>query len=184
MQDFIKEAEDKMKKTAEALRKTLAGVRTGRATPGLVEGIMVEYYGTQAPIKQLATISVPEPRQITLQPYDKSAAQGIEKAILKSDLGVTPKIEGGLVRIILPQLNEERRKDLVKLVKKETEESKISIRNIRREIMDKLKAAKDKKEITEDIVKQKENELQKLTDREVAETDKYLAAKEKEILEV
>lgn len=184
MQDFIKEAEDKMKKALEALRKNFAGVRTGRASPGLVENISVEYYGTQVPLKQIASISIPEPRQIAIQPYDKSALQGIEKAILTSALGINPKIEGGMVRLMLPQLTEERRLELIKLIKKEAEESKVSVRNIRRDAIEHLKAAKVKKEITEDVEKMKESELQKTTDKETGDIDNLLAVKEKEILAV
>lgn len=184
MADFVKEADEKMKKALEALRKNFGGVRTGRASPALVENMMVEYYGTQVPLKSLGTISVPEPRQIAIQPYDKGAMQGIEKAIQKSDLGINPRVDGGVIRIALPSLNEERRRDLIKVIKKEAEDSKVSIRNIRREEIDNLKKAKDKKEITEDIEKMKEGELQKLTDAKVLEIDRLLAAKEKEILEV
>ncbi len=184
MQDFVKEAEQKMQKAIEVYKKNLAGIRTGRASAGLVDHITVEYYGAQVPIKQVASISVPEPRQIVIQAYDKSALQAIEKAILKSDLGINPKVESGLVRLILPQLTEDRRKDLIKIVKKEAEEAKIAVRNVRRDEMERLKAAKDKKEIAEDAEKTKEAELQKLTDKETAEIDKQLSLKEKEILEV
>jgi len=184
MGDPIKEAEVKMKKTLDALRQKYAAVRTGRATPALVEHVHVEYYGAQTPLRQLASISVPESRTIAIQPYDKNAAKDIEKAILKSDLGINPKIDGGIIRLNLPPLTEERRKDLVKLVKKEAEEAKITIRNIRREAMEQLKASKGSKELSEDVEKMKEEEAQKLTDREIAEIDKILAAKEKEIMEV
>lgn len=180
----VKDAENKMKKAIDAFKKNLAGIRTGRAAPGLIDHILVEYYGTQVPLKQIASISVPEPRQLAVQPFDKSAMQGIEKAILKSDLGINPKVEGGMIRLMLPQLTEERRRDLIKIIKKENEEAKVSIRNIRRDAMDALKTAKDKKEITEDIQKAKETELQKVTDRETSEIDKLSTQKEKEILEV
>lgn len=184
MQDFIKESQSKMNKAVESLKRNLSGIRTGRASAGLVDHLTVEYYGAQVPIKQVASISVPEPRQIAIQAYDKSALTAIEKAIQKSDLGVTPKLEAGVVRLMLPQLTEERRKDLTKIVKKEAEEAKVAVRNIRREIIEGLKAAKDKKEITEDIEKARETELQKVTDRETLEIDKLVAAKEKEIMEV
>lgn len=184
MQDFIKESEAKMRKALESLKKNLAGVRTGRASAGLVDHLTVEYYGAQVPIKQVASISVPEPRQIAIQAYDKSALQAIEKTILKSDLGINPKVDGGVIRLMLPQPTEERRKDLIKIVKKEAEETKVAIRNIRREIIDGLKNARDKKEITEDIEKAREVELQKVTDRETLEIDKLVAVKEKEIMEV
>ena len=184
MADIIKDTEAKMKKAIDVLKQKYAAVRTGRASSALVEHIKVEYYGTQTPLQQLAGISVPEAHTIAIQAYDKSAVKDIEKAILKSELGVTPKTEGGMIRINLPALTEERRKDLVKVVKKEAEEAKVVIRNLRREAMDQLKASKDKKEISEDIEKIKEEEAQKLTDRETMEIDKVLAAKEKEIMEV
>jgi len=184
MIDFIKEAEAKMKKSLEALKQKYAAVRTGRASPALVEHLHVEYYGAQVPLLQLAGISVPEPRTISIQPYDKGAVKEIEKAIMKSDLGLNPRTDAGVIRLNLPPLTEERRKELVKLVKKEAEEAKVVVRNIRREAMEHLKAAKEKKELAEDAEKAKEEELQKLTDRETVEIDKSLAAKEKEIMEV
>jgi len=184
MSDIIKDAEAKMKKGIDVFRRNLAGIRTGRAAPSLIENIEVEYYGTVVPIKQIANISVPEPRQLMVQPYDKSALTSIEKGIMKSELGVTPRNDSGVLRIILPQLTEERRKDLMKVIKKEGEEAKVAIRNVRREAMDLLKSAKEKKEITEDIEKSKEVDLQKLTDRETTEVDKVVGLKEKEIMEV
>ncbi len=184
MADAIKDAEAKMKKATEVLKQKYSAVRTGRASPALVEHLRVEYYGAQTPLQQLAGISVPEAHTISIPPYDKGAVKDIEKAILKSELGVTPRVDGGIIRLNLPPLTEERRKELVKLVKKEAEEAKVIIRNIRREAMEGLKASKDKKELSEDIEKVKEEEAQKLTDREISEIDKVLAAKEKEILEV
>lgn len=184
MGDIIKDNEIKMNKAVEAFKKILSGVRTGRASSGLVENISIEYYGSQTPLKQLAGISVPEPRQILIQPYDKSAIQAIEKSILKSELGISPRVEGGAIRLMLPSLTEERRKDLAKIVKKEAEDAKVAVRNIRREAMESLKTSKDKKEITEDVEKSKQTELQKITDRETQEIDKLLAIKEKEIMEV
>jgi len=184
MTDVLKDAEAKMKKAIEVLKQKYAAVRTGRATPALVEHLKVEYYGTQVPLQQLAGISVPEAHTIALQPYDKGAIKDIEKAIMKSELGVTPKTDSGVIRINLPPLNEERRKELVKMIKKEAEDAKIVIRNLRREAMETLKVSKEKKEITEDVEKLKEEEAQKITDREIAETDKAAAAKEKEIMEV
>lgn len=184
MSEVTKNAEAKMKKAIEALRKNLSGIRTGRASPALVEHLMVEYYGTQCPLQQLAGISIPEPRTISIQPYDKGAVKEIEKAIMKSDLGLSPKTDAGVIRLNLPQLTEERRKELVKLTKKEAEESKVALRNIRREAMDQLKAQKESKLLTEDALKMEEDELQKLTDRHTQETDKMFKAKEKEIMEV
>lgn len=180
MADPIKDTEAKMKKAVEVLKQRYAAVRTGRATPALVEHIQVEYYGSKVPLRQMASISVPEPRTISIQPFDKTAAKEIEKAIMTSDLGVTPRIDGGIVRLNLPQLNEERRKELVKLTKKEAEETKVVIRNLRREGIEGLKALKE----AEDLTKKKEEDIQKMTDRESAECDKLLAIKEKEIMEV
>jgi len=184
MSEVIKSAEVKMKKALEALRKNFSGVRTGRASPALVEHLIVEYYGTQCPLQQLAGISVPESRTISIQPYDKGAVKEIEKAIMKSNLGVTPKTDAGVIRLNLPQLTEERRKDLGKLIKKEAEDAKVALRNIRREAMDGLKQQKEKKELSEDALKMKEEELQKLTDRYSQEADKMLNAKDSEIMEV
>ncbi len=184
MADILKDAEAKMKKAIDVLKQKYAAVRTGRASPALVEHLKVEYYGAQVPLQQLAGISVPEAHTIALQPYDKGAVKEIEKAIQKSELGVTPKTDAGVIRIILPPLTEERRKDLVKMIKKEAEEAKVVIRNLRREAMEMLKVSKEKKEITEDIEKLKEEEAQKITDREILEADKAALLKEKEIMEV
>ncbi|OGC21467.1 ribosome recycling factor [candidate division WOR-1 bacterium RIFOXYB2_FULL_37_13] len=184
MQDAIKDSESKMKKALDVLKQSLTGIRTGRATPALIDGITVEYYGAQTPLKQIANISVPEPRQIAIQPYDKSSVQSIEKALLTSKLGITPKVESGMLRLFLPQLTEERRRDLIKIVKDEAEKEKVSIRNIRREGMEFLKKQKNDKVLTEDNVKDQEETIQKLTDRYIVEIDKVLAAKEKEVLEV
>lgn len=184
MSDAVKDAEGKMNKALEALKKSLASVRTGRASPTLVDHLIVEYYGAPTPLQQLAGISVPESRTIKITPYDKSAAGEIEKAILKSNLGVTPKMDAGVVILNLPPLTEERRKELVKMIKKDAEESKVSLRNVRREAMDLLKSAKEKKELSEDLHKIKEEELEKLTTHKIQEIDKQIIAKEKEIMEV
>lgn len=184
MPDVVQETESKMRKTIEAAAKTFAGVRTGRASPALLDNIVVEYYGALTPLKQLAQISVPEPRMMVVQSYDKNALKDIERAIQKSDLGINPMIEGGVVRLILPQLTEERRRDLVKLIKSETEKSKISLRNIRREVIDALKKQKEKKEISEDVAKSLEEKVQKITDKFSAEIDKLEKNKEAEIMEV
>ena len=181
MADAIAATEDKMKKAIDAFRKTMSGIRTGRASPALVDGITVEYYGTQMTMKQVANISVPEPRSIVIQPFDKSAMQEIEKAIMKSDLGVSPKTESGLIRLHMPPLTEERRKDLVKLIKKNGEEARIVLRNIRRDALDGIK--KDASS-PEDAKKKHEDTIQKLVVRYTAEIDKILTDKEKEIMEV
>lgn len=184
MEDIIKESESRMQKTLETLKKNFACVRANRASPSLLDHVQVEYYGSKVPLKQLAQISAPEPRALLVTPYDKTAAQGIEKAILTSDLGINPKIEGGFIRLILPELSQERRKDLIKVIRKETEESKIAVRNVRRDGLESLKKQKTEKKITEDEEKFKDKKIQELTDKFVAEVDRLLAAKEKEILEV
>ena len=184
MDDVLKESEAKMQKTIEALKKNFSAVRTGRASPALLDHIQVDYYGAKTPLKQLGQISAPEPRMLVITPYDKSASQAIEKAIMASDLGINPKIEGGLLRLSLPELSEERRKDLTKIIKKEAEEAKIGLRNVRRDAMEVLKKQKADKVITEDMEKMQDKKVQELIDRYSAETDKLLAAKEKEVLEV
>jgi ribosome recycling factor len=184
MDDILKESEAKMQKTIENLKKNFSAVRTGRAHPALLDHVQVEYYGSKVPLKQLSQISAPEPRMLVITPYDKNASQAIEKAILSSDLGINPKNEGGLLRLSLPELSEERRRDLTKIVKKEAEEAKIGMRNVRRDAIEVLKKQKAEKKITEDAEKMQDKKVQELIDKYSAETDKLLAAKEKEILEV
>lgn len=184
MQDVIKDSEGRMQKTLENLKKNFAAVRTGRANPALLDHVQVEYYGTNVPLKQIASVSAPEPRVLVVTPYDKNASQGIEKAILTSDLGINPKNEGGVIRLFLPEPSQERRKELVKVVKKEAEESKIAVRNVRRDAIEVLKKQKADKTITEDAEKMQDKKVQELTDKYCTEIDKFLAGKEKEILEV
>jgi len=184
MQDVIKDSETRMQKALEVLKKNFAAVRTGRANPALLDHVHVEYYGTSVPLKQLAQVSAPEPRCLLVTPYDKNAAQGIEKAILTSDLGINPKNEGGVIRLILPEPSEERRKELVKLTKKESEDAKIAVRNVRRDAIEILKKQKTDKQITEDAEKMQDKKVQELTDKYCKEIDSLLAAKEKEIMEV
>jgi ribosome recycling factor len=184
MQDVIKDGEARMQKALEVLKKNFAAVRTGRANPALLDHIHVDYYGTSVSLKQLAQVSAPEPRCLLITPYDKTAAQAIEKAILTSDLGVNPKNEGGMIRLILPEPSEERRKELVKVIKKESEETKIAVRNVRRDAIEVLKKQKADKVITEDIEKMQDKKVQELTDKYCAEADKLFSAKEKEIMEV
>jgi len=184
MLDVISETEVKMKKAVGNTNGKFLGIRTGRANPSLLDNIMVEYYGAPTSLKQLASVSVPEPRLLVVQPYDKSAIKDIAKGIQKSDLGLTPNAEGGVIRLSLPQLTEERRKDLVKIIKKEAEEGRVAIRNIRREGLDGVKKLKDKKELSEDAAKVKEEQIQKITTKHTGEIDNLLAAKEKEIMEV
>jgi len=178
-----KDAETRMQGAVEALGREFAGVRTGRASTALLEGIRVDYYNTPTPVTQVASLSVPDPRTILVQPWDASVLPKIEKAIQKSDLGVTPTNDGKVIRLAIPPLNEERRKQLAKSVGKVAEDGRVAVRNIRREVKDKLRAlAKDKK-ISEDDEKRSEAELQKLTDRFIQRVDELLKKKEQEILE-
>ncbi|MFV9509825.1 ribosome recycling factor [Tepidibacillus sp. LV47] len=183
-QTIKKNSEEKMSKTIATLKKDLASVRAGRANPALLDKVLVEYYGAPTPIHQLANISTPDPRSLVIQPWDKSVLGEIEKAILKSDLGLTPTNDGVVIRITIPQLTEERRKELVKIVKKMGEESKVAIRNIRRDGNDELKKLEKNGDISEDELRRTQDEIQKLTDKYIAEVDSIIANKEKEIMEV
>ena len=178
------EFETKMRKTSENLSTNLAAVRAGRANAAVLDQITVDYYGTATPIQQLATISTPDPRSLLIQPWDNSTLKGIEKAILASDLGINPQNDGRAIRLVFPQLTEERRKELAKQVKKYAEEAKDAVRNIRRDAMDKFKAQKKASEITEDDMKIAEKDLQKLTDDWIKEIDKIADKKEKELFEI
>lgn len=182
--ETLHQAEDKMKKTIESVHKEYAAIRTGRASPAILDRIRVSAYGQDMPLTQLASISVPEPRMLVIKPFDKSTTQAIEKAILKSDLGLTPSATGDIIRLPIPALNEERRKELVKLVKKESEEKKVAIRNIRRDAKEHIEKLQKDKKITEDEQKRTLDELQKLTDKYTQEIGKIEAAKEKEVMEV
>ena len=185
MIDMIKqEAEEKMQKSIEALRRDFATIRTGKANPSLLDKVTVDYYGTPTPINQLANISAPEARMLVVQPWDKSVVPNVEKAILKSDLGLNPSSDGTVIRLVLPQLTQETRKELVKKVKKKAEDAKVAIRNIRRDANESLKAAEKNKEISEDETKNAPDDIQKLTDKYIAELDGVLDNKEKEIMEV
>lgn len=182
--ETLQQLEDKMKKTVEVLNKELNGLRAGRATPALLDKIIVDYYGTPTPVNQLATISVPEPRLLVIQPWDRNIVPQIEKAILKSDLGVTPVSDGYLIRINIPPLTQEKRKDLVKVVNKKAEEARVAIRNLRREVNDQVKGEEKKGNISEDEAKRTLDEIQKLTDKYIKKIDQAVEAKEKEIMEV
>ena len=173
-----------MAKAVESLEEDLAGVRTGRASPALVEKIHVEYYGSEMPLNQMANVSVPEARVIAIQPWDRGAMPAIEKAILKSDLGLTPNNDGQIIRITLPQLTQDRRKELVKVVHRRLEEGRVAIRNVRRDVVDQFKQLRKENLATDDDVRGGEARLQKLTDRYVADADKVGQRKEAEILEV
>ena len=173
-----------MQGAIDALKKEFASVRTGRASLGLLEGIVVDYYGTPTPVQQLASLSIPESRQIAIQPWEQKLIPEIERAILKSDLGLTPMNDGKLIRINIPILTEERRKQLVKIVKKRAEESKIAVRNIRRDANEELKKLEKNEHISEDEVKKEHDEIQKTTDSFIKKIDELLEHKEKEIMEV
>jgi ribosome recycling factor len=173
-----------MGKAIDTLRNEFATIRTSRATPGLVENIKVEYYETHVPIKQIASITIPEARMIVIQPWDLTSLDGIEKALLKSELGITPSNDGKIIRIVLPQLTEERRQELIKLVKHMAEESKVAIRNIRRDANEEIRKLEKDKQITEDERYKGEEEIQKLTDEHIEKIDDLLKIKEEEILEV
>lgn len=178
------DVEERMTKTIGVLRSDFQTIRTGKASPSLLDRIQVDYYGAPTPINQLANISIPEPRMLAIQPWDKSAISAIEKAILKSDLGITPTSDGIVIRLVMPQLTQENRKDLVKRIKKKGEEAKVSVRNIRRDGNDELKSIEKSKEITEDESKGAQEDIQKLTDKYITEIDKLVDNKEKEIMEV
>lgn len=182
-QSVKKNAEDRMDKAIAALRRDLASLRAGRATPALLDKVQVEYYGAMTPVNQLANLSTPDSRTLLIQPWDKSSMSAIEKAIMKSDLGLTPSNDGSVIRIIIPALTEERRSDLVKMTKKYGEEAKVAIRNIRRDANDEIKKL-EKSGISEDESRRHQEDIQKFTDKFIAEVDKVLAAKEKEIMEV
>jgi len=182
--EIFDDAERRMKKAVEALRQDLAAIRTGRASSSLVERINVDYYGTPTPINQVCQISVPEARLVVIQPYERRLLTDIEKAIQKSDLGINPNNDGQVIRLNVPPLNEERRRDMVKTLHKKLDEHKVAIRNIRRDTQDKLQDREKKKEISEDELKRSKDRLQKLTDRYVDEMDKVGKSKELEILEV
>jgi ribosome recycling factor len=184
VKDVLHQAEDKMKKAIAATQRDFASVRTGRASAALLDRIMVDYYGAETPIKAMGNISTPDSRTITIQVFDRSTVSAVEKAINKSDLGLTPNTDGQLIRLNIPMLTEERRKDMVKVLKKAAEEGRIAIRNVRRDEMDHLKKIEKAGECTEDERKRGEDQIQKLTDRFVKELDEILAAKEREVMEV
>ena len=173
-----------MEKTVEALKKDFGRVRTGRASASLLENIMVDYYGTPTPINQVGTLAVPEPRMITIQPWEKKIIGEIEKAILKSDLGLNPDSDGQIIRVVTPPLTEERRREMTKMTKKMGEESKVALRNLRRDANEKLKKMEKDKELTKDDLKRGEKEIQDLTDSYVKKIDEIVAAKDKEIMEI
>ena len=182
--ELLSDASERMARSVEATLNQFGSVRTGRASPALLDRIMVDYYGASTPLKQLATISAPEARLLTIQPYDTSSIKAIEKSIMESDVGLTPNNDGKLIRLQVPELNEERRREMVKVVRHIAEEGRVSIRNVRRDIMHDLKSLKDEGDVGADDERRGEQELQKLTDAKIAELDAHLKGKEEEILEV
>ena len=184
MDTILLDAEERMDKALAALQRDFGKLRTGRASSTLVDDIKADYYGTPTPISQMASVAVPDSRTLTIQPWDKGGLAVIEKAILKSDLGLTPVNDGKIIRISMPPLTEERRKELVKVARKYTEDAKVALRNIRRDANDGLKKMEKDKAITEDDLKKGTDQIQKLTDKGVAEADKRCAAKEKEIMDI
>jgi ribosome recycling factor len=182
--DLLQDAREHMEKSVESTRQKFQSVRTGRASPALLDRISVDYYGAVTPLKQLSTINAPEARLLTVQPYDKGSIKMIERAIMESDLGLTPNNDGAIIRLQIPELNEERRRQLVKVVRQMTEEGKIALRNIRRDVMHDLKELRDEGEAGADDEHRAEDALQKLTDDKVKELDAILKNKEAEILEV
>jgi ribosome recycling factor len=182
--EIISESENNMKKTVEVVKKEFASLRAGRATPALLDKIMVNYYGTPTPINQLANISVPEARLMVIQPWDKSVLPEIERAIMKSDLGVPPAGDGTVIRLAIPQLTQERRVELMKIVKKKAEDGRVAVRNIRREANEQLKLTQKGGKLSEDELKRSQDEVQKLTDRFIKEIDALLSTKEQEIMQV
>jgi len=184
IEELLADARERMTKSVESTRHEFGSVRTGRATPALLDRIVVDYYGAATPLRQLATIGAPEARLLSIQPYDKGSIKAIEKAILESDVGLTPNNDGNLIRLSIPELTEERRKDLVKVVRHIAEEGRIAIRNIRRDVMHDLRELRDAGEAGADDEHRAEGELQRLTDEKVHELDGLLKHKEEEILEV
>jgi len=184
LDDAHRKAEEKMRKAVEAVTGELLRIRTGRASPSLLEGVKVECYGSSLPLNQVASIGVPEPRMILIQPWDKSILGEMEKAILKSDLGLTPSNDGNVIRLSVPPLTEERRRDLVKLVKRLAEDGRVSVRNVRREANERVKELEKQGHVSEDEVKRSQKKIQELTDQYSEKLDRILREKEREIMEV
>ncbi len=184
IEDSLRDAEHRMQSAVAALERELDTVRTGRARPSLVETLKVEYYGTPTPLNQLAAIHAPEPRLLTIQPWDKSQIGTIEKAIQKSDLGLNPTSDGTIIRLVVPQLTEERRKELAKVVHKKAEDGRVAVRNVRRDCLEDLRKLQHDKQISDDDERRAQERLQKLTDKYIAEIDRRGKTKEEELLEV
>lgn len=184
LESVLNSTEERMEKAVQTLKKDLATVRAGRATPAMLEKITVEYYGSQMPVNQVATVSIPEPRQLVITPWDKSMLAEIDRAIQKSDLGINPMNDGTVIRLVIPPLTEQRRQELVKQVRKMAEESRVAVRNIRRDANDELKKAEKQGEISEDDNRRSMEKVQSLTDKYIAQVDHILQGKEEELTEV
>jgi len=183
-EELMMELEERMDKALEALKDEFATIRTGRANVSLLEGLTVDYYGAPTPVTQVATVTVPEPRLLMIQPWDKSLLHAVEKAIQQSDLGLAPNNDGAIIRLNIPQLTEERRKELAKVVHKRTEDARVAVRNIRRDGNDALKKMEKQDGVSEDAVKSAMDKVQELTDKKMTKIDELMAAKEKEVMEV
>ncbi len=184
IKDILSSREEKMQKTLEALKRDFASLRAGRATPALLDKVMVDYYGTPTPVSQVAKIAVPEARMILIQPWEKPMLKEIEKALMKSDLGLTPNNDGTAIRLTIPQLTQERREELKKSINKKAEEAKVALRNLRRDANDAIKKLEKSKEATEDEAKKGQDDMQKMVDKYVKLVDAAKAGKEKEVMEV
>ncbi|RYL95314.1 ribosome recycling factor [Sporolactobacillus sp. THM7-4] len=183
-EDVLKEARERMDKTVQSFQRELVTIRAGRANPAILNKVTVEYYGAETPLNQLASITAPEARLLIVQPYDRSALANIERGILKSDLGITPTNDGTVIRIAIPPLTEERRQELVKLVKKFAEEAKVSVRNVRRDANERIKKMEKNNELTKDDVRAATDEVQKITDKTIERVDRVAADKEKEMMDI
>ncbi len=184
LDEIQKSAEERMQKAVEVLRRDLTSVRAGRATPAMLDKVTVEYYGSQMPVNQVASVNSPEPRMLTIAPWDKSMLGDIERAIQKSDLGLNPNNDGSVIRLVVPALTEQRRQELVKQVRKMAEEARVAVRNVRRDANDELKKAEKAGDVSEDDVRRGMEKVQALTDRHVGEIDKMTVAKEQDVLEI
>lgn len=184
VKEILKNSEEKMEKTVTLLKKELGSMKAGKANPSMLDRISVDYYGTETPINQLANVSSPEPRVLLIQPWDKNSIKNIEKAILQSDLGLNPSNDGSVIRLLIPELTEETRKDIVKKVKKTGEEAKVAIRSVRRDANDKVKNLKKDNEIAEDMAIDTEEKIQKITDKYIKSVDQVVEQKEKEVMEI
>ena len=184
IKDIHSAHEDKMKRALEVLRREYGSLRAGRATPSLLDKVMVDYYGSPTPVNQVANISVPEPRMIVIQPWEKPMLSAIDKAIQKSDLGLMPNSDGVVIRLTIPQLTQERRTEIVKVIHKKAEECRVAIRNLRRDANESIKKVEKEKTVSEDEAKKAQDDIQKLTDKYIKEIDQIMAGKEKEIMEV